>query len=121
MDGLSERPTTVNTGASGTADLTIMSGGTISYTLTVTGLSSNPTAAHIHGPADANTAAGPIVTFDSLTPTMSGTLASGSFDASSVQGISMDSLKALMRNGMAYVNVHTVNHKDGEIRGQIKR
>ena len=30
-----------------------------------------------------------------------------------------DRLKALMRNGMAYVNVHTAAHKDGEIRGQI--
>lgn len=121
LDGLSERPTTVNTGATGSADFTITSSGSITYTINVTGLSSNPTGAHIHGPADANGTAGPIVPFDSVSQTMTGTLATGSIDASRVQGISIDSLKALMRNGMAYVNVHTANHKDGEVRGQIMK
>jgi hypothetical protein len=121
LDGLSERPTTINTGATGTADFTITSGGAINYTISVTGLSSNPTGLHIHGPADANSTAGPVLAFDAPPAMTSGTLASGAIDGAKLQGISMDSLKALMRNGMAYVNVHTANHKDGEVRGQITR
>jgi hypothetical protein len=121
MDGLSERPATVNTGATGSAEVTITSGGAITYSINVTGLSSNPTGLHIHGPADANSTAGPIVAFDSVAQTMTGTLSSGTIDASKVQGISMDSLKSLIRNGMTYVNVHTANHKDGEVRGQLTR
>lgn len=121
MDGLSERPTTINTGATGTADFTMNTDGSIGYTINVTGLSSNPTGAHIHGPADANATAGPIFPFDSVAQTMSGTLATGTIGASNMQGITVDSLKALMRNGMAYVNIHTANHKDGEIRGQITK
>jgi hypothetical protein len=123
MDGLSERPTTLNTGATGSADFTITSGGAINYSITVNGLSSTPTGAHIHGPADANATAGPIVAFDSLPQSTTGTLASGTIGAAQMQGngISIDSLKSLLRNGMAYVNIHTANHKDGEIRGQIVR
>jgi hypothetical protein len=122
MDGPSEKPKGVTTGATGTADFTIGSDGSITYTITVNGLSSNPTASHIHGPADANTAAGPIVTFDSIAKTMTGTLSTGTIDAAHVQGgISMDSLKTLMRSGMVYVNVHTTKNKDGEIRGQITK
>jgi hypothetical protein len=121
MDGLSERPTTLNTGATGSADFTITAGGSVNYTITVNGLSSSATGAHIHGPADANAVAGPIVAFDSLPQATTGTLASGTISAAQMQGngISIDSLKSLMRNGMAYVNIHTANHKDGEIRGQI--
>jgi hypothetical protein len=123
MDGLSERPTTLNTGATGGADFTITPSGAVNYTITVNGLSSSPTGAHIHGPADANATAGPIVAFDSLPQATTGTLASGTISAAQMQGngISIDSLKSLLRNGMAYVNIHTANHKDGEIRGQIMK
>src|SRR4051812_34534828 len=70
MNGQSERPKPVNTTATGSADFTLTSNGAISYTITVNGLSSNPTGAHIHGPADTSSAAGPIVTFDSISKTM---------------------------------------------------
>lgn len=121
LDGLSERPTTLNTGATGSAEFTITGSGVINYTITVNGLSSNPVGAHIHGPADANGTAGPIVSFDSLPQMTTGTLATGTIDAARMtgNGISLDSLKALFRNGMSYVNVHSASHKDGEIRGQI--
>jgi hypothetical protein len=121
LDGLAERPATVNTGATGTAEVTITAAGAINYTITATGLSSNPTGLHIHGPADANGSAGPIVVFDAPPAATTGTLGTGSIDAAKLQGISMDSLKTLIRNGLTYVNVHTANHKDGEIRGQLAR
>ena len=36
-----------------------------------------------------------------------------------LQGKTLDDLAAMMDSGEAYVNVHTADHKDGEIRGQI--
>jgi hypothetical protein len=32
----------------------------------------------------------------------------------------MDSLLVLLRNGNAYINIHTAANPDGEIRGQIR-
>ncbi len=56
-------------------------------------------------------------------PVASGTVAEGSIDLTKdvSPGISGDSLKALLNNGNAYVNVHTAAHVPGEIRGQVSK
>lgn len=121
MTGASERPNPVETTASGTADFTF-SGDTLYYTITVDSLSSPVTAAHIHGPAGPEAVAPPIVGFTIIDTTLtSGTIATGFVTAPTDPGITQDSVIALMRNGNAYVNVHTSNFPDGEIRGQIFR
>jgi hypothetical protein len=53
----------------------------------------------------------------------SGILASAEITrASAFQGVfTMDSVLTRMRNGTAYVNVHTTANPGGEIRGQIQR
>jgi hypothetical protein len=79
-------------------------------------------AAHVHGPAPIGENAGVRVDLytppDGTTFTGSGTVAQGVAPAPR-GGLALDSILVLMRNGNAYVNVHTVVNPGGEIRGQI--
>lgn len=124
LTGQAERPNPVTTSATGTATFTV-TGQTVNYTINVNNLT-GVTAAHIHGPASTEANAGVMVTLHS-TPnagTTNGQLAQGSFTAGSnllTAGITVDSVLALMRNGNAYVNVHTSTNRAGELRGQIRR
>lgn len=127
LDAATEVPApNVGSGApSGMATFT-SNGASISYTVSVTGLSSALTAAHIHtGPPGV---AGPVAVPLSLQAgATEGTAAGqGSFDASAIKGknadgspMTMNDLLAAMRAGGLYINVHTVNNKTGEVRGAI--
>ncbi len=133
LTGTNEVPSNAST-ASGVAEISIV-GPTLLYRIDVTGLS-NPSAAHIHGPADPATNAGVRVNLCGATGVpacpvgapFSGVLTAGS--ATQVSGISFDSLVALLRNGNSYVNVHTNDGAGatntgpgdlsaGELRGQV--
>ncbi len=114
----------VNSTATGTATFVLAGGDTLMFTITAAGLTSNAIASHIHvGPT---TASGPIVNpFAPINAVMTGTVASGTIIlsklvVSSIQ-VSGDSLRKLLDNGNAYVNVHTNTNPAGEIRGQIVR
>jgi CHRD domain len=118
-----------DTAAQGQAIFHVNEDGTvISYKLIVANIE-NVTQAHIHlAPAGAN---GGVVAWlypaappSQLIPGRSqGTLKEGEITASSLVGaLSGQPLSALlsaMRNGGAYVNVHTSQFPPGEIRGQI--
>lgn len=119
LRGSNERPNPVATAATGSAQITL-TGRTVSYAVNFTGLSGNPLAAHIHGPADDNTAAGVVVPLENLPASTEGTIA-GSFTATTDPQVSFDSLLVLMRKSLAYVNIHTETYPAGEIRGQISR
>jgi CHRD domain-containing protein len=121
MTGSKEVPP-VRTSASGTA--TFVNNQTfIDYDLSVSDLY-NATAAHIHqGRAGVN---GPIVVTLYRTADPSPGLFggyTGNITASMLEGPlngkQMSALVDLMRNGQAYVNVHTIKNKNGEIRDQI--
>ena len=133
LAGANERPTAVTTTATGTFTGTLNPNtNTFSWTLTFSGLTSNATASHIHGPADANTATGVIVNFASPTGG-TGTLTTGATSGTASGSISLagavnssgtisgDSLKKLLDAGLTYANVHSANFGAGEIRGQITR
>jgi hypothetical protein len=106
LDGLQEVPPNATTGiGSGcfVLDLTAM---TLDYQIEFTGLSSSETEAHIHGFAGPGATA-PVLYQLPLGSPITGTIAVTSAEA---QG---------MVNGQTYVNIHTVNNPNGEIRGQI--
>lgn len=116
----------VQTKATGEADFTKPANDTIKYRVNVTGLS-NATMAHIHSGAQGKNGA-PVV--DLLNPSTSkdkdtayGMIIRGNITSSSLkgalQGKTLDDLAASMDSGQVYVNVHTADHKDGEIRGQL--
>lgn len=127
LRGENERPAPVTTNTTGTATLTLTNDTTISYNITLqnaTGI----TAAHIHlGSRDV---AGGIIVglFTSAAPGVnvaSGTLVESTITPASLKnsigGLSMESLKALMRTGDVYVNVHSTSNPAGVVRGQVTR
>ena len=108
LNGPSEVPPTASAG-SGSASLNVVNNA-LNYTLTFTNLLSAATGAHIHAPADAAHNAAVIIPFNppsATSATISGTAA-------------LDSQQLLdLISGLAYVNVHTTNYPNGEIRGQL--
>lgn len=121
LTGAKERPTPVVTNATGTATFVFnQTTNGIDYTINVTGLSALPTGMHIHAPADTGQATGVIVGFNGYAVATSGTLATGTIFGVSAT-ISLDSLRALIRTGKVYANVHTTTNPGGEIRGHLVR
>ena len=111
-------PITVD--GTGTATVTIADDErSVSWDVSYSGLTGDAAAGHIHfGAADA---AGPVmIPFATVSNTGSkGTFASGDFATG--DGLPADwagVLKAI-RDGDAYVNIHTAANKAGEIRGQL--
>jgi hypothetical protein len=107
--------------ASGTATLQLIQvatpggglGFTLQYDITVVNLTGAPTAAHIHAGV-AGSAGPPVHTlaFTSATP------GAGSL-VGEVTGLTFADVEELL-GGRRYLNVHTVQNPDGEVRGQIQ-
>ena len=98
-----------------------LNGNTFPFELTVTGLSGPPTAAHLHqGPVGAN---GPIVKDITLVP-VQGTpntwRAVGVWASTDRVQPLTPALIASLQAGFIYVNVHTSQNPNGEIRGQLR-
>src|ERR687893_312990 len=127
LTGASEVPP-VQTIASGFADLDVeVEDGqrVVDYQLSVSNIS-GVTQAHIHqGNSSEN---GPVIVplFNASTPTgpVTGQLAEGQITPANFvgpfQGMQLDDLISLMQNGTAYVNVHTEQNPQGEIRGTVQ-
>ena len=125
LSGDEEVPAVV-TGAQGQATFKLSADGqSITYKLNVANIE-DVTQAHIH--VGAQGVNGPIVAFlFGLVPDpgvdVNGRLASGSIDAGDLigplAGHLLGDLMAAVESGGAYVNVHTVAHRGGEIRGQL--
>jgi hypothetical protein len=117
MTGAAERPTPVATNATGSATLTIDDvTGVWSLAGSYVGLTSASTLAHIHGPAGVEAAASPIFNLNH-SAAVSGTV-SGASNPPTLPVYTPAQITDL-KNGLHYVNVHSVNFGGGEIRGQL--
>jgi hypothetical protein len=124
LTGFEEVPPVNNTSAIGRAEFKLGQDN-IMYTVNVTDIE-NVTAAHIHrGQVGEN---GPIVItlFKSETPTTAMTtevLSEGNITATNLEGPMagqlLSNLTSAMQNEQTYVNIHTQQNPNGEIRGQI--
>lgn len=110
LTGAQEVP--VNTSAA-TGNVQVMlnrTTGAVTVTGSFSGLSSNATVAHIHGPAGLGTTAPPLITLtvpQSASGTVTGT--------GTMNNVQMND----MLGGMTYVNIHSTTYPDGEIRAQV--
>ena len=121
LTGAREVPAAV-TPATGAASF-LLTGTTVTYTITTSGFSSPLTVGHVHLGGAGET--GPVIVPFSIVA-QSGTVATGVVDVGArvTYGnitISGDSLLHLFENGKAYVNLHTAGFPGGEIRGQVVR
>ena len=125
LTGFEEVPPVNDTSAIGVAEFKLGQDN-IMYTVNVTDIE-NVTAAHIHrGQVGEN---GPIVItlFKEDTPTTAamttGVLSEGNITATNLEGPMagqpLSNLTSAMQNEQTYVNIHTQQNPNGEIRGQI--
>src|SRR6187431_2726271 len=114
----------VDTAATGVASFTLEGGESIKYDVNVTGMD-KVTAAHIHSAPKGENGEVVVTLFKADSPTgeISGSLANGTITNSTLegdmQGLAVIDLIKAMERGETYVNVHTEENPNGEIRGQI--
>jgi CHRD domain len=111
MNGAQQVPP-VQTGATGTADLTYdPATRVLTWTVTYGGLSGPATMAHIHGPAMQGKNAPPVIWLSEK----------GAAVSSPIKGqVTLTPEQAQqMMGGEWYINVHTQANPSGEIRGQV--
>ena len=107
LSGAQEVPP-VGTSGSGSGSITVGDDGSVSGSITVSGV--NAVAAHIHqGASGAN---GPVIVPFSKNP-------DGSWSPAPGAKLN-DAQLAAYKAGNTYVNVHSPQHKGGEIRGQLQ-
>lgn len=114
LSGAAERPSPVTDSQGGGTGLFALEGRTLLFNVNYTNLTGAATLAHIHGPAKASEAAGVMI---NLAPFNGGAFGTNGTLAGSVT--LTDEQRAALLEGRTYVNVHTVLHGGGEIRGQI--
>lgn len=128
LTGLREVPPVVDTPGTGTVQITVLPGDTgLQVLLTVQNLR-QVTQAHIHLGMPGES--GPIVVWlfnnpQSIDATQPTVLVNQTFRASDMTGplagMNLSALVQEMIRGNTYVNVHTIAHPNGEIRGQLRR
>lgn len=109
LDGASETPPNDSKGTGAMTASFDPTTSTLTWSIDYSGLTGPAVAAHFHGPAPAGKAAGVEVPLAApLDSPMKGSAK-----------LTAEQAKDLMA-GQMYVNIHTAEHKPGEIRGQVQ-
>jgi hypothetical protein len=108
LKGSSEVPANTTTGTGQVAATLDTASDVFTYHVTYGGLTGPAVAAHFHGPALPGVGAPPVITMKSLASPIDGTATLTAAQAADLQA------------GKWYFNVHTTEHKGGEIRGQLE-
>lgn len=111
LTGAAERPTAVDTPATGLG-WAALDGDKLTWYVSYTGLKGPLTLAHIHGPADVNSAADVMVDLMPVTGSASGTISGSATNIT-------QTVKDALDQGRTYFNIHSTIHGGGEIRGQL--
>ena len=106
MSGSQEVPAVASPGFGGGTAVLDTDANTLRFEIAVGGLSAAETAAHIHGPADPGVNAGVVFALPLGNPKI------GTWNYP-------ETLEADILAGRMYMNVHTLSHPAGEIRGQV--
>jgi hypothetical protein len=109
LAGSTEVPPNTTTGAGDVAATLDTDSKLFSYTVTYSGLTGPAIMAHFHGPAGPGVNAPPVIIMTSLASPMKGS------------ATLTDPQVADLTAGNWYFNVHTAEHKGGEIRGQLTK
>lgn len=122
LNGANERPTPVTTSATGHAIVTILGDSLISWEVVIDSPIDSVTAGHIHR-FNPDTGFGGVVLFLIPNGTPPGPLDfTGTLSLrTDVRPTTGDSLFDIIRDGRAYVNIHTRVNGGGEIRGNLVR
>jgi len=119
LSGQEEVPPT-NSQATGTAEFTVM-GDSVEYTVNASGMQ-GVTAGHIHSGKQGENGPVAVTLFKNDSPTNE-VSETGSITPEKLEGPmagkQLTDLASAMSNGDTYVNVHTEQNPNGEIRGQI--
>ena len=108
-----QEPGQVNSAATGVANVTYDKGSKkLTYIITYSNLSGNPTMGHIHGSSPRGVNSGVLFPFASIPAATSGAI-TGNATLTAAQ-------EEDLLNGLFYFNIHTVANPGGEIRGQIE-
>jgi hypothetical protein len=123
LTGSQEAPV-VDTNSTGTASFVVASNGSITYLINVTAMT-NVTQAEVNLAEQGKN--GPIILtlFSSKAPlsNITGVLSQGNISSANLEGPmdgkQLSSLRDIMQQGSAYVNIRTTQNPNGEIRGQL--
>jgi hypothetical protein len=117
LNGANEAPTPVTTTATGHAVVTVLGDSLVSWEVVIDTPIDSIIAGHIHRRAADSAAGGVQVNFapPATGPGFTGTATIGSFAPAGAA----DSIFEIMRQGRAYVNIHTKANQGGEIRGTL--
>jgi hypothetical protein len=119
MSSAAEKPAVV-VASTATGSVTVSVGDKIEVSGSFTGLTANASGAHIHGPVGAD-GTGPVWCTLTVPTAPNGSIEGGTGAGSCADKEPTEDEKKYFEDGKMYVNIHTSNNPNGEIRGDLAK